>query len=55
VAGDLQNFDPLKFVTDFDSLQEHDVSLVCGLFIFGVHGVLRVKETRNYLVRLNQI
>lgn len=31
VSGDLQNFDPLKFVTGLDSLQEHDVSLVCGL------------------------
>jgi len=31
VVGDLQNFDPLKFVTGFDPLREHDVSLVCGL------------------------
>ena len=31
VAGDLQNFDPLKFVTGFDSLLEYDVSIVCGL------------------------
>jgi len=31
VAGDLQNFDPLKLVTGFDSLLEYDVSTVCGL------------------------
>jgi hypothetical protein len=31
VSGDLQNFDPLKFVAAFDSLKEYDVSLVCGL------------------------
>jgi len=45
VAGDLQNFDPVKFVTGLDSLQEH-VSLVCGLSY--VRCVWRFASKGNY-------